>query len=400
LLYYRDLDPNDKFVVIASDGVFEFLTNQMVADECARHNNPLLACKSVVAQAYHLWLQYEVRTDDITMMAIYFDEIPEVSPFSKSSSFYVKAEDAADPTAAAAATATMTTEAAAQSAAGLTSSNIDASVDNNGAASAASGVPPIPGSSSGGGGGGSSSTKMGGGTAGAASSANPPTAVPGSTAATGAAAGAAVPGNPINRQVSLDIGAQRPVRRVMSREKRKHMIELHHNAAGDDASDEEDLTEAQMQALIVPKSEEDKELIGNAIKSNFLFQHLNSTQRTAVINVMKEVVVKAGSRIIRQGDRGDQFYLIASGRFEVRVKPPAVLSAEEVANESSVKENGVRGASTSISVDRAPSAAKIAVDNNPEALGNVVHVYESNVNSHPGFGELSLMCVISTFLLC
>lgn len=37
---------NDEFVVIASDGVFEFLTNQMVSDMVAAHwNDSLAACK-------------------------------------------------------------------------------------------------------------------------------------------------------------------------------------------------------------------------------------------------------------------------------------------------------------------------------------------------------------------
>lgn len=56
----RELGQDDKYVIIASDGVFEFLTNQMVADLIAAHSDPLEACKAVVAQAYEMWLQYEV----------------------------------------------------------------------------------------------------------------------------------------------------------------------------------------------------------------------------------------------------------------------------------------------------------------------------------------------------
>lgn len=57
--------------MIASDGVFEFLTNQSVADMVAKHPDPLEACKQVVQESYDLWLQYEVRTDDITIICIY-----------------------------------------------------------------------------------------------------------------------------------------------------------------------------------------------------------------------------------------------------------------------------------------------------------------------------------------
>ena len=60
--------------MIASDGVFEFLTNQSVADMVAKYPDPLEACKKVVQESYDLWLQYEVRTDDITIICIYIGE--------------------------------------------------------------------------------------------------------------------------------------------------------------------------------------------------------------------------------------------------------------------------------------------------------------------------------------
>lgn len=65
---------HDRFLVIASDGVFEFLTNQSVADMVAKYPDPLEACKKVVQESYDLWLQYEVRTDDITIICIYIGE--------------------------------------------------------------------------------------------------------------------------------------------------------------------------------------------------------------------------------------------------------------------------------------------------------------------------------------
>ena len=70
----RDVQATDKIIVVASDGVFEFLTNQSVVDMCAKFQDPLEACRAVVAEAYELWLQYELRTDDITMICIFVDE--------------------------------------------------------------------------------------------------------------------------------------------------------------------------------------------------------------------------------------------------------------------------------------------------------------------------------------
>lgn len=74
----RELTENDKIIVLASDGVFEFLTNQSVIDMCAKFSDPLEACLAVVAESYELWLQYELRTDDITMICIFVDGIDKV----------------------------------------------------------------------------------------------------------------------------------------------------------------------------------------------------------------------------------------------------------------------------------------------------------------------------------
>ncbi|KAL3769544.1 hypothetical protein ACHAW5_006296 [Stephanodiscus triporus] len=71
----HDLTPEDKIIVLASDGVFEFLTNQSVIDICAKFTDPLEACRAVVAESYELWLQYELRTDDITMICIFVDDV-------------------------------------------------------------------------------------------------------------------------------------------------------------------------------------------------------------------------------------------------------------------------------------------------------------------------------------
>eukprot|EP00555_Chaetoceros_dichaeta_P013383 CAMPEP_0198253578 /NCGR_PEP_ID=MMETSP1447-20131203/3981_1 /TAXON_ID=420782 /ORGANISM="Chaetoceros dichaeta, Strain CCMP1751" /LENGTH=698 /DNA_ID=CAMNT_0043939309 /DNA_START=19 /DNA_END=2115 /DNA_ORIENTATION=+ len=71
----RELMPEDRIIVLATDGVFEFLTNQSVIDICAKFDDPLEACRAVVAESYELWLQFELRTDDITMICIFVDSI-------------------------------------------------------------------------------------------------------------------------------------------------------------------------------------------------------------------------------------------------------------------------------------------------------------------------------------
>ena len=46
---------------------------------CLKFADPLEACRAVVAESYELWLQYELRTDDITMIAIFIDEASAAS---------------------------------------------------------------------------------------------------------------------------------------------------------------------------------------------------------------------------------------------------------------------------------------------------------------------------------
>jgi len=236
---------SDLMIVIASDGIFEFITNQMVADVSKHHHDPLSLCKALVAEAYDLWLQYEVRTDDISCIALYID-------------------------------------------------------DHLHGAMQKSIRPPTP-------------PLMG------------------------------------SREVSYssftaiaDMEA-RPVRRVLSKEKRKNII-IDQETVGND--NEEGTQE------IIEKSEEEIKSITSAISTHFLFQHLNAQQRAQVIGVMEPIDVKKGEWVITQGDKGDKFYVINYGSFEVRVKSPT--------------------------------------SNDPSG-GPVVHIYESDKDHNPGFGELSLM---------
>jgi serine/threonine protein phosphatase PrpC len=69
----RELTSNDHILVIASDGIFEFLTNQEVIDVCVGCATPLQACEKLVKMAYDQWLVYENRTDDITVIVCFLD---------------------------------------------------------------------------------------------------------------------------------------------------------------------------------------------------------------------------------------------------------------------------------------------------------------------------------------
>lgn len=65
------LTPNHLFFVVASDGVFEFLSSQTVVNMVARYTDPRDACAAIAGESYKLWLEHENRTDDITIIIVH-----------------------------------------------------------------------------------------------------------------------------------------------------------------------------------------------------------------------------------------------------------------------------------------------------------------------------------------
>ena len=66
---------NDEYLVIASDGIFEFLTNEAVMNICAASISPQEACESLTKAAYDQWLEHEHRTDDITVIVCFLSSL-------------------------------------------------------------------------------------------------------------------------------------------------------------------------------------------------------------------------------------------------------------------------------------------------------------------------------------
>ena len=68
-----DTQPDDAILILASDGVWEFITNDEAVGMVSEYANPQKACRAIVAEAYRLWMQFDVRSDDITAIIAYFD---------------------------------------------------------------------------------------------------------------------------------------------------------------------------------------------------------------------------------------------------------------------------------------------------------------------------------------
>lgn len=74
------LTEDDKYLVIASDGIFEFLTNKYVMTVCSTSLTPLEACERLTQAAYDQWLVHENRTDDITVIVCFLSCEHKPSP--------------------------------------------------------------------------------------------------------------------------------------------------------------------------------------------------------------------------------------------------------------------------------------------------------------------------------
>lgn len=72
----RKLVPEDKYLIVCSDGVFEFLTNEEVIDMVHSHTDPYLAACDLVELSFNSWLENDDRTDDITAMVIKLEYTP------------------------------------------------------------------------------------------------------------------------------------------------------------------------------------------------------------------------------------------------------------------------------------------------------------------------------------
>ncbi|BES90294.1 camp-dependent protein kinase [Nesidiocoris tenuis] len=72
--------------------------------------------------------------------------------------------------------------------------------------------------------------------------------------------------------------------------------------------------------LIYPKSDEQRQKLAENVKNILLFRSLDQEQMNDVLNAMFEKRVQKGDTIIKQGDDGDNFYVIESGTFEAYIK--------------------------------------------------------------------------------
>ena len=70
-----EIDKDTKFVILASDGVWEFLDNQKVKDLVMpyyKKNDPDGACKLLINESTKWWNEEDIVVDDITVICLFF----------------------------------------------------------------------------------------------------------------------------------------------------------------------------------------------------------------------------------------------------------------------------------------------------------------------------------------
>ena len=92
--------------------------------------------------------------------------------------------------------------------------------------------------------------------------------------------------------------------------RRKSVSAEGYDPEADDDDDEEE-------RVLVPKSDEQRARLVSVVESMLLFKSLDSDQMNQVLDAMAEKPVDAGFHVIDEGDDGDFFYIIESGKFDI-----------------------------------------------------------------------------------
>lgn len=105
---------------------------------------------------------------------------------------------------------------------------------------------------------------------------------------------------------------QFPPQTKLSYNRRKSVFAEQYDPANDQEDDENN-------RVVHSKTDEQRIRLAKAIKSIFIFRSVDSQDMTQILDAMFEVKVSAGDVVIRQGDDGDNFYVVERGKFQIYV---------------------------------------------------------------------------------
>uniref|UniRef100_A0A0A9W7L0 cAMP-dependent protein kinase regulatory subunit n=1 Tax=Lygus hesperus TaxID=30085 RepID=A0A0A9W7L0_LYGHE len=73
------------------------------------------------------------------------------------------------------------------------------------------------------------------------------------------------------------------------------------------------------QPRVIPKTEEERRCIINAVRGNMLFTTLDDEHLHIVVDAMEKKIYKKNDVIIKQGEDGEEFYIVDSGACETYI---------------------------------------------------------------------------------
>jgi cAMP-dependent protein kinase regulator len=68
------------------------------------------------------------------------------------------------------------------------------------------------------------------------------------------------------------------------------------------------------------KKEDTKKILFNALRTNVLFSSYTDYEQKRIVDAFEKVDIVAGETVIRQGERGDHFYVVESGRLQLYIE--------------------------------------------------------------------------------
>lgn len=83
---------------------------------------------------------------------------------------------------------------------------------------------------------------------------------------------------------------------------------------------------------VIPKDYKTTSALSKAIEKNVLFAHLDENERSDIFDAMFPTQHIAGEDVIKQGDEGDNFYIIDSGEVDIYVNNKLVTTLGEGAS--------------------------------------------------------------------
>jgi len=82
---------------------------------------------------------------------------------------------------------------------------------------------------------------------------------------------------------------------------------------------------------VIPKNEKTRKALRKVLKKNVLFKHISAKELEDVYDAMFPVEFLPGDDIIKQGDKGDNFYIIDKGEVEIFVNKKLVATRKSPA---------------------------------------------------------------------